>query len=91
MRCYVDYADHAEFTKAFKRDGDLMFVKTRADLSEPDMTLGGVVDDHPDLFVVGPRRSWFARIERTISGSLRIYDGKSTKSRKRKPGLRRRR
>lgn len=91
MRCYVDYPSRADFRKAFLSERELLFVRSREQLSEPDMTVGAAIGDQPDLFVVGPWRSWFARIERTANGSLRIYDGKVSFTRKKRTVRRNRR
>jgi len=91
MRCYVDHPSRADFRKAFLSERELMFVRSREQLSEPDMTVGAAIGDHPDLFVVGPRRSWYARVERTASGSLMIFDGKTSNARKRRAVRRNRR
>lgn len=91
MRCYVDHPSRADFRKAFLSERELMFVRSREHLSKPDMSLGTVADGHPDLLVVGPGKSWFARIERTANGSLRIYDGKVSYTRKKRAVRRNRR
>lgn len=91
MRCYVDHPSRDEFKRAFKSVGDLMFVKSRESLSEPDITLGAAAEDHRDLLLVGPDRIWFARVERDAGGALKIFDGKKSIARKRKVARRRRR
>ena len=84
MRCYVDYPSRAEFQKAFRTVGDLMFVRSREDLEKPDLTLGAAAEDHHDLLLVGPENSWFARIECSTSGRLRVFGDNTPKRRKTK-------